>query len=90
VINVWCHPLKRGLGPAPTTSTARPDKVDAYMWIGRPGYSGGSCNGGPLPIGTWWRERALMFANNATSWLHPPHGTRNGHRRRFSLRQLGG
>ncbi len=60
-INVWCHPLRRGLGIPPTTFTANP-KVDAYMWINRPGYSGGSCNGGPLPIGSWWPERALMFA----------------------------
>jgi endoglucanase len=89
-MNVWCHPLKRGLGPAPTTATARPDKVDAYMWIGRPGYSGGSCNGGPLPVGSWWPERALMFAAYATDWLRPPGGTSNGHFRRYSLGQLGG
>jgi endoglucanase len=88
-INVWCHPLKRGLGPPPTTVTAHP-KVDAYMWIGRPGFSGGSCNGGPLPVGAWWRERALMFAKYATSWLSPPQGTTNGHYKRYSLRQLGG
>jgi endoglucanase len=89
-MNVWCHPLKRGLGPAPTTSTARPDKVDAYLWIGRPGYSAGSCNGGPLPVGTWWADRALMFAKYATGWIRPPRGTSNGHFRRFSLSQLGG
>jgi endoglucanase len=87
-INVWCHPLKRGLGPPPTTQTAHP-KVDAYMWIGRPGYSGGSCNGGPLPVGSWWPERALMFAKYATNWLRSPSGTRNGHYRRYSHRQLG-
>jgi endoglucanase len=88
-VNVWCHPLKRGLGPRPTTSTSHP-KVDAYMWIGRPGYSGGSCNGGPLPVGTFWPKRALMFARWATGWERPPRGTRNGHYRRYSLRQLGG
>ena len=88
-INVWCHPLKRGLGPAPTTQTHHP-KVDAYMWIGRPGYSGGSCNGGALPVGSWWRERALMFGKYATSWIRPPRGTRNGHFKRYSLSQLGG
>jgi endoglucanase len=63
-MNVWCHPPNRGLGPRPSTRTAHP-KVDAYLWIGRPGYSGGSCNGGPLPVGSWWPERALMFARNA-------------------------
>ena len=77
-------------GPEPTTLTARPDKVDAYMWIGRPGYSNGSCNGGPLPVGTWWNDRALMFASYATSWLRPPAGTSNGHYRHYSLRALGG
>jgi endoglucanase len=88
-VNVWCHPLKRGLGVPPTTSTSHP-KVDAYMWIGRPGYSGGSCNGGPLPVGTWWAERALMFAKYATLWEGPPRGTRNGHHRRYRRSQLGG
>jgi endoglucanase len=87
-LNVWCHPLMRGTGPTPTTATAHP-KVDAYMWIGRPGYSGGGCNGGPLPVGTWWPERALMFSSYATDWLRPPHGTVNGHLRRYSPRQLG-
>ena len=87
-LNVWCHPLKRGLGPAPSTQTAHP-KVDAYMWIGRPGFSGGSCNGGPLPVGTWWPERALMFASWSTEWTRPPRGSRNGHFRRYSLRTPG-
>jgi endoglucanase len=88
-LNVWCHPLKRGLGPAPTTNTARPDKVDAYMYIGRPGYSGGSCNGGPLPIGSFWQQRALMFGAYATDWLGPPPGTSNGHFKHYTLRELG-
>lgn len=87
-INVWCHPLRRGLGVAPTTQTNQP-KVDAYMWIGRPGYSGGSCNGGPLPVGKWWAKRALMFARYRTDWIRPPRGTRFGQFRRYSLRQLG-
>ncbi len=88
-INVWCHPLRRGLGVPPTTFTANP-KVDAYMWINRPGYSGGSCNGGPLPIGSWWPERALMFAKYRTTWLSAPRGTKYGFEQRFSLEQLGG
>ena len=87
-INVWCHPLKRGLGPTPRVNPTA--KVDAYMWIARAGYSSGSCNGGPLPVGTWWPERALMYAKYATEWTRPPRGTRNGHFRRYSLRQLGG
>jgi endoglucanase len=88
-INVWCHPLKRGLGIAPTTDTHQP-KVDAYMWIGRPGYSGGSCNGGPLPVGSWWAKRALMFARYQTDWLRPARGSRFGLFRRYSQAQLGG
>jgi endoglucanase len=87
-INVWCHPGLRGLGPAPTTATSHP-KVDGYLYINRPGYSAGSCNGGPLPIGTWWSERALMYAQYATGWESPPKGTRHGHFRRYSLRALG-
>ena len=75
--NVWCNPPRRGLGPRPTTATGHP-LVDAFMWIGRPGYSAGACNGGPLPVGTWWPERALMYARFATDWLSPPQGTNNG------------
>ena len=88
-INIWCHPLKRGLGIPPTTNTHHP-KLDAYLWIGRPGYSGGACNGGPLPVGAWWAKRALMFAKYATNWVRPPRGTRYGHYRHFSLHTLGG
>ncbi|HZI91754.1 MAG TPA: glycoside hydrolase family 6 protein [Thermoleophilaceae bacterium] len=88
-VNVWCHPLMRGLGPAPTTKTAHP-KVDAYFYIGRPGYSGGSCNGGPLPVGSWFEERALMFGKYATDWLLPPRNTVNGHVKRYRARVLAG
>jgi endoglucanase len=76
-INVWCHPPNRGLGIRPTTRTDHP-KVDAYMYINRPGYSAGACNGGPLPVGSWWPERALMYARLQTDWLAPPRGTKNG------------
>jgi endoglucanase len=65
-INVWCHPAHRGLGKAPTTNTINP-KVDAYMWIGRPGYSAGGCNGGPRKVGAWWPKRALQLARFATN-----------------------
>ena len=87
-INVWCHPGLRGLGPAPTTATSH-SKVDAYMYINRPGYSAGACNGGPLPIGTWWADRGLMYAAYATDWEAPPAGTKHGHYKRYSLRALG-
>jgi hypothetical protein len=61
------------------------------MWVNRPGYSGGRCNGGPLPVGTWWPARALSLAANATSRLGPARGTRFGFPRgRFSLRDVAG
>jgi endoglucanase len=88
-INVWCHPRRRGLGIPPTTATHHP-KVDAYMWINRPGYSAGACNGGPLPIGSWWPERALALAKYQTRWIRPPRGTRFGLFGRYSIRQLAG
>ena len=87
-INVWCHPGMRGLGPEPTTLTANP-KVDGYLWINRPGYSAGSCNGGRLPVGTWWPHRALMYARYATDWQSPRPGTRYGLYKRYTLRDLG-
>jgi endoglucanase len=87
-INVWCHPLKRGLGPPPNAATGY-HKVDAFLWINRPGYSAGSCNGGPLPVGTWWVERALMYAKYATDWVRPPRGTHHGLFKRHTPRQLG-
>lgn len=87
-INVWCHPGLRGMGPAPTTATSHP-LVDAYMYINRPGYSAGSCNGGPLPVGTWWADRGLMYAKYATDWEAPPRGTVHGHFKRYTLRALG-
>ena len=91
-VNVWCHAGKRGLGPAPTTTTIRPELVDAYLYVNRPGYSAGSCNGGPLPIGSWWADRALELARNATNWVRPPRGfTSFGWPRgKYSIRQLAG
>jgi hypothetical protein len=59
------------------------------MYINRPGYSAGSCNGGPLPVGTWWPERGLMYAQYETDWESPPKGTVYGHYKRYSLRALG-
>ncbi len=74
VIN--CHPLFRGLGPTPTTQTG--DRlVDAFMWISRPGYSSGSCNGGPR-VGDWWLKRALQLAQYGTQRKTPAKGTRFG------------
>jgi endoglucanase len=87
-INVWCNPGLRGMGPAPTTATSN-RKVDAYMYINRPGYSAGACNGGPLPVGVWWPARGLMYAKYATDWEGPPRGTRFGLFGHHTLRELG-
>ena len=81
VRGMWCNPPNRGAGIPPTTATHHP-LVDAYMWMGRPGYSAGSCNGGTLPVGTWWPERALMYARFQTTWLARPAGTIQGFYRR--------
>ena len=66
-INVWCNPGLRGLGPAPTTDTSHP-KVDAYLWVNRPGY-GQSCAGQQI---AWHPPRALAYARDATDWQNPP------------------
>ena len=87
---VNCHPLKRGLGPRPTTNTGNP-RVDAFMWISRPGYSRGACNGGPRKEGDWWLARALELARFATDRLGPAPGTKFGFPRgRYSLKQVAG
>ncbi len=88
-VNVWCHARWRGLGIPPTAQTHHP-KVDAYMWVGRPGYSGGACNGGPLPVGAWWPLRALQLAKYQTGWIGPPRGTRFGLFKRYSIREVAG
>ncbi len=59
----WCNPPGRALGEAPTVQTAD-ERVDAYLWIKRPGESDGDCRGGPK-AGEWWPEYALGLAKNA-------------------------
>lgn len=58
-----CNPPGRALGPEPTVRTASAF-ADAYVWIGDPGRSGGTCHGG-TPSGTWWAEYALGLARRA-------------------------
>jgi endoglucanase len=82
-LTVWCNPGLRGLGPPPTTNTSHP-KVDAYLWINRPGYAQ-SCQG--RKIG-WHLPRALSYARYATNWEAPPAGTKFGHYKRPSNRAL--
>jgi endoglucanase len=59
----WCNPPGRALGELPDTSPPDP-LVDAYLWIKHPGYSDGTCNGGP-PAGQWWAEYAAGLAERA-------------------------
>jgi endoglucanase len=59
----WCNPPGRALGMAPTTVTGRA-RLDAYLWIKRPGESDGTCRGGP-EAGRWWPSYALELARNA-------------------------
>jgi endoglucanase len=77
-ITVWCNPGLRGLGHAPTTATSNP-RVDAYLWINRPGYAQ-VCQGRPI---AWFLPRALTYARYATDWERPPAGTRFGHAQRY-------
>lgn len=59
----WCNPPGRALGTPPTVRTGQ-ERVDAYLWIKRPGESDGECKGGPK-AGRWWPEHALELARNA-------------------------
>ncbi|NBE92874.1 hypothetical protein FE391_04745 [Nonomuraea sp. KC401] len=73
---VWCNPPGRGVGPRPTTATGE-ELVDAYLWIARPGTSGGRCRRGTdgekdpergvvsPELGEWWADLALERAKNA-------------------------
>ena len=58
-----CNPPGRALGDAPTTSTGQP-RVDAYLWVKRPGESDGACGGGAPRAGMFWAEHALDLATN--------------------------
>ena len=52
----WCNPPGQGLGVKPRWVGG--SRLDAYLWVKRPGESDGTCNGGPA-AGTWWTEYAL-------------------------------
>lgn len=75
---VHCNPRNSSLGHPPTTTVdyrglPLPAKVDAYLWIGRPGGSAGPCRqfssrysmkGGPK-AGSFWLKRALLLAGRS-------------------------
>jgi endoglucanase len=83
-ITVWCNPGLRGLGIPPTTETSN-SRVDAYLWVNRPGYAQ-SCQHRPI---SWYPPRALSYARWATTWEKPPRGAFLGHVKRYPLRVFG-
>ncbi|MCF3101690.1 glycoside hydrolase family 6 protein [Streptomyces roseoverticillatus] len=66
----WCNPPGRALGAPPTTATGDP-RVDAFLWVKRPGESDGACRGAP-PAGRWWAEYALELARATPGRLTRP------------------
>jgi endoglucanase len=60
----WCNPPGRVLGEAPTADTGMA-RVDALLWIKRPGESDGACRPGEPQAGQWWPEYALDLARRS-------------------------
>ncbi|MFF5210934.1 glycoside hydrolase family 6 protein [Streptosporangium sp. NPDC000396] len=60
----WCNPKGRALGVEPTTRTGH-ERVDAYLWVKRPGESDGDCHRGEPRPGDWFHAYALELARNA-------------------------
>ncbi|HTJ35227.1 MAG TPA: glycoside hydrolase family 6 protein [Dactylosporangium sp.] len=61
----WCNPPGRLLGTPPTTTNTGDSRVDALLWIKRPGESDGTCRAGEPPAGQWWPEYALDLAQRS-------------------------
>jgi cellulase/cellobiase CelA1 len=40
------------------------------MWVERPGFSNGACNGGPAKAGAWWEKRAIQMVERAKWYRH--------------------
>ncbi|MBI5104063.1 MAG: glycoside hydrolase family 6 protein [Solirubrobacterales bacterium] len=57
----WCNPPGRALGAAPRVEWGT-FRLDARLWVKRPGESDGTCNGGPA-AGTFWPDYALGLAS---------------------------
>lgn len=60
--NYWCNPTGAKLGRAPEVVSGKEGRLDAYLWIKRPGESDGHCNGAP-GAGEWWQQGALDLAS---------------------------
>jgi endoglucanase len=68
-----CNPPGRGLGIPPTGSTGIAG-VDGFVWIGRPGMSGGNgpkCFGSRTPIGRFDQGYAVGLAQRANEQYGP-------------------
>jgi endoglucanase len=61
----WCNPPGRALGASPG-SAGHGARVDALLWIKRPGESDGTCNGGPS-AGAFWPAYGAGLAH-AIGW----------------------
>ncbi|MGI8580164.1 MAG: glycoside hydrolase family 6 protein [Solirubrobacteraceae bacterium] len=72
---VLCNPAGRALGPRPTTATGDP-RVDAFVWIGNIGRSGGKCGVSRLGTGTFDPDLALGLASRANERLGPAYPSR--------------
>ena len=59
----WCNPSGRALGERPTARTGQ-SRVDAFLYVKRPGESDGACNGGPA-AGTFWPTYAIGLVRAA-------------------------
>ncbi len=62
--DAWCNPAGRALGVEPTARTGR-ERVDAFLWVKRPGESDGECHRGEPRAGEWFHSYALDLARNA-------------------------
>ncbi|GGM80164.1 glycoside hydrolase family 6 protein [Dactylosporangium sucinum] len=60
----WCNPPDRLLGQAPTIETGQP-RLDALLWVKRPGESDGACRPGEPEAGEWWPDYALSLAKRS-------------------------
>ena len=58
----WCNPAGRALGTRPTTVGLAP-RVDALLWIKRPGESDGSCRPGEPTSGWWYADYAVELVS---------------------------
>ncbi len=69
----WCNPPGCAVGQRPTGSTGQP-RLDAYLWVKRPGESDGPCNGGPA-AGTFWPAYAVELVRGGVA-VTPAAGVR--------------